>query len=84
MKSTGITRQVDTLGRVVLPKEIRRNLGLDVNDSMEIYVDGDSIILKKYHPSCIFCNEATNVVTYKDKIICRDCLKQLIQEATKL
>ena len=55
MKSTGITRQVDTLGRVVLPKELRRNMGLDVNDAMEIYVDGDSIILKKYHPSCIFC-----------------------------
>ena len=47
MKSTGITRQVDTLGRVVLPKELRRNMGLDVNDAMEIYVDGDSIILKK-------------------------------------
>lgn len=80
MKSTGITRQVDTLGRVVLPKELRRNLGLEVNDSMEIYVDGDSIILKKHHPSCVFCDEATDVVAFNGKIICKTCLNKLILE----
>ncbi|MDD6203947.1 MAG: AbrB/MazE/SpoVT family DNA-binding domain-containing protein [Firmicutes bacterium] len=83
MKSTGITRQVDTLGRVVLPKELRRNLGLDVNDAMEIYVDGESIILKKYHPSCIFCDEVTDVVSYNGKMICRSCLAKLAEEAAK-
>ena len=83
MKSTGITRQVDTLGRVVLPKELRRNMGLDVNDALEIYVDGDSIILKKYHPSCIFCDEVTDVINYHGKMICRACLAKLVEEAAK-
>ena len=63
MKSTGIVRKVDGLGRVVLPKELRRTLGVDMKDSMEIYVDGEQIILKKYQPACIFCDNATK----KDK-----------------
>ena len=77
MKFTGITRQVDTLGRVVLPKELRRNLGLDVNDAMEIYVDGDSIILKKHQSECIFCGNHKKLTHYKGKHICEACAKNI-------
>ncbi len=81
MKSTGIVRKVDELGRVVLPMELRRSLGIAIKDSLEIYVDGSSIILKKYEPACIFCNEADDVINYKGKIICRECLAKLAEEA---
>ncbi len=77
MKSTGIVRRVDELGRIVLPIELRRTLGITERDSLEIYVDGSSIILKKYQPACIFCNDAADVVTYKGKNICPKCLKEL-------
>lgn len=83
MKSTGMTRPVDTLGRVVLPKEIRTNFGLEVNDPMEIYVDGDAIILKKYHPACLFCDESTDVIIFNGKMICRSCLAKIQDEANK-
>lgn len=77
MKSTGIVRKVDELGRVVLPIELRRTLDIEIRSPLEIYVDGDLIILKKYEPACIFCGEAKDVVNFKDKIICNDCLKEL-------
>ncbi len=77
MKSTGIVRRVDELGRIVLPIELRRTLGITERDSLEIYVDGPSIILKKYQPACIFCNDAADVIAYKGKNICPKCLKEL-------
>ena len=83
MKSTGIVRKVDGLGRVVLPKELRRTLGVDMKDSMEIYVDGEQIILKKYQPACIFCDNATDVVNFMGKNICSDCLKFINEAAAK-
>lgn len=73
MKSTGIVRKVDTLGRVVIPIELRRTLGIDVKDSIEIFVDDEHIILKKHEPACIFCGQAKEVVDYKGKKICSDC-----------
>ena len=75
MKSTGIVRKLDELGRLVIPKELRRTLGIDVKDPLEIYVDGESIILKKYAPACIFCNEANDVIVFKGKNICSNCIK---------
>ena len=75
MKSTGIVRRVDELGRIVLPIELRRTLDITERDSLEIYVDGASIILKKYQPACIFCDDAKDVVSYKGKNICAKCLK---------
>ena len=72
MKSTGIVRKVDELGRIVLPIELRRTLDIAQKDSLEIYVDGDSVILKKYEPACIFCGNAGDVIVYKDKNICND------------
>ena len=77
MKSTGIVRRLDELGRVVIPKELRKTLTIDVKDPLEIYVDGETIILKKYAPACIFCNEAKNVIVYKGRNVCEKCRKDL-------
>jgi transcriptional pleiotropic regulator of transition state genes len=79
MKSTGIVRKVDELGRIVLPIELRRTLDIAEKDAIEIYVDGSSIILKKYEPTCIFCNDAKNVIHYKGKNICANCLREMKQ-----
>lgn len=67
MKSTGIVRRVDELGRIVLPIELRRTLGIDVKDALEIFVDGNQIVLNKYEPACIFCNSANDIVNFKGK-----------------
>jgi AbrB family transcriptional regulator, transcriptional pleiotropic regulator of transition state genes len=77
MKSTGIVRKVDELGRVVLPIELRRTLDIAEKDALEIYVDGPTIILKKYEPACIFCGDARDVNLYKGKQICANCMNEL-------
>jgi transcriptional pleiotropic regulator of transition state genes len=77
MKSTGIVRKVDELGRLVLPIEIRKVLDINVKDSIEIFTDEDKIILKKYSPSCIFCGNADNVIYYNNKRICADCIDKI-------
>ena len=79
MKSTGIVRRVDELGRIVLPIELRRTLNIAEKDSLEIYVDGSSIMLKKYQPACIFCDSAKDISVFKGKNICAHCLKELLQ-----
>ncbi len=79
VKSTGIVRKVDELGRIVIPKELRSKLDIKDKDSMEIYVEDDKIILKKYMPNCIFCSNTNNLINYKDINICSDCLKELKQ-----
>ena len=81
MKSTGIVRRVDELGRIVLPIELRRTLDIAEKDALEIYVDEDSIILRKYQPACIFCDNARGVINYKGKNICPDCIKALAEKA---
>lgn len=80
MKSTGIVRRVDELGRIVLPIELRRTLNIAEKDSLEIYVDGSSIILKKYQPACIFCDSAKDISVFKGKNICSACLKELLHK----
>ncbi|MGE5559073.1 MAG: AbrB/MazE/SpoVT family DNA-binding domain-containing protein [Bacillota bacterium] len=77
MKSTGMVRKVDELGRIVIPVEIRRTLGIDIKDPLEIYVDDGSIIAKKYEPACIFCGNAEGVKAFKGKNICAGCLKSI-------
>ena len=77
MKSTGIVRKVDEPGRIVLPIELRRTLDLAEKDAIDIYVDGESIILKKYEPTCIFCGDGRNVENYRGKNICANCMKEL-------
>ena len=81
MKSTGIVRKVDELGRIVLPIELRRTLDIEVKDALEIYVDGAQIILKKYEPACTFCGNAKDVTNFKGKNICRDCLAEMAAAA---
>ena len=73
MKATGIVRKVDDLGRVVLPIELRRSLGIDEKDPIEIFVDGEQIVLRKYEPACVFCRSAVNVKNYRGKIVCDEC-----------
>lgn len=81
MKSTGIVRKVDELGRVVIPIELRRTLGVDVKDALEIYVDEEKIILKKYEPACVFCSNADDVKHYKGKNVCGECAVKLGKES---
>ena len=77
MKSTGIVRKVDELGRIVLPIEIRKIMDINIKDPVEIFTDDDKIILKKYQPSCVFCGNADNVVYFNNKRICTSCLEKL-------
>ncbi|MBQ4087026.1 MAG: AbrB/MazE/SpoVT family DNA-binding domain-containing protein [Clostridia bacterium] len=77
MKSTGIVRKVDELGRIVLPIELRRILDIAEKDELEIYVDEDCVILKKYERSCVFCGNTKDVFTFKGKNICPKCLEEL-------
>lgn len=77
MKSTGIVRRIDELGRIVLPAELRRTLSIGERETMEIFVDGSSIVLKKYSPACIFCDSGRDVSVFKGKNICSRCLRQL-------
>jgi len=79
MKSTGIVRKVDELGRIVLPIELRRTLDIAERDALEIYVDNDSIILRKYQPACIFCDNAKDVINLKGKNVCPSCIRMLAE-----
>lgn len=77
MKSTGIVRPLDSLGRVVLPIELRRVLGLKPKDPVEIFVDGDYILLKKYQPSCVFCESMEDITVYNGKNVCAECADKI-------
>ncbi len=77
MKSTGIVRRVDELGRIVIPIELRNKLEIAEKDPIEIYVDGSSIVLKKHEDTCVFCGSAKNVVSYKGKLICAKCTQNI-------
>ena len=77
MKSTGIIRKVDDLGRIVLPIELRRTLDIVERDELEIFMDGDQIILRKYEPACIFCGSDRKLAVYSGKNVCRDCIKKM-------
>ncbi|MET3291293.1 AbrB/MazE/SpoVT family DNA-binding domain-containing protein [Brevibacillus fluminis] len=79
LKSTGIVRKVDELGRVVIPIELRRTLGIAEKDALEIFVDGERIILKKYEPACIFSGNAEDLVYYKGKMISKECVRELAE-----
>lgn len=77
MKSTGIVRRVDELGRVVIPIELRNKFGITEKDPMEIYVDGSSIILKKYEPNCVFCGSSKKLVEHEGKLVCEKCIEKI-------
>lgn len=77
MKATGIVRKVDELGRIVLPIELRRTLNISIKDPLAIFVEEDTIVLKKYEPACTFCGNAKDVINIKGKNVCKDCVKEL-------
>ena len=76
MKNTGIVRAVDDLGRIVIPKELRRTLDIAERDLVEIYVEGKRVILQKYETSCVFCGQKTNE-QFMEKYVCSDCKKKI-------
>ena len=77
MKSTGIIRKVDELGRIVLPIELRRTLDIEERDELEIYMENDRIILQKFEAACLFCGSARGLVVYRKKNVCQECIKKM-------
>ena len=77
MKATGIVRKMDELGRIVIPKELRRTLNIEEGDPLEIFVDGEEVILRKYEPGCVFCGNVKYVVEFKGKKVCTNCIKDI-------
>ncbi|WP_340034010.1 AbrB/MazE/SpoVT family DNA-binding domain-containing protein [Paenibacillus sp. FSL H3-0302] len=79
MKATGIVRQMDQLGRVVIPMELRRTMNIAEGDGMEIFVEGDKIIIKKYNPGCTLCGSMEELKTLSGKLICTNCVTQIVE-----
>ena len=77
LKSTGVVRKVDELGRIVLPIEIRKILDIKQKDAVEIFTDNDKIILQKYQPACVFCNNIEDIVYFNGKRVCQTCVDKL-------
>ena len=81
MKPTGIVRRLDNLGRIVPPMEMRRALGIEDRDALEITLEGDAIVLRKYEPTCVFCGSNENLTEFKERSICNACLQELARNA---
>ena len=77
MKATGIARPVDPLGRVVIPVELRRSLDIKTDDLLEVFVEGEYIMLKKYEKSCIFCGSTEGIVDVRGKNVCSTCIEEM-------
>lgn len=77
MKSVGMVRRVDDLGRIVLPAEIRRSLNIAERDEVEIFVEADRIVLQKFEPLCVFCSSSQDLVTYHGKNVCQKCIRNM-------
>ena len=77
MKSTGIVRRIDELGRIVLPAELRRTMGMKERETLEIFVDGSTIVLKKYNPACIFCDNEKDIFEFRGKNVCPRCFQEM-------
>ncbi len=85
MKSTGIVRRIDHLGRVVIPMELRRTFGIEKNDPLEFFVDGDKVVLRKYQPGCYLCGDVEgHMHDFFGKAICTKCVKQVVQYSNKI
>lgn len=80
MKSTGIIRRLDELGRIVIPMELRNKYDIKEKDIMEIFTDGNTIILKKYEPGCIFCGSSKKLIQYNDKNVCSKCISNILED----
>ena len=81
MKATGIVRRIDELGRIVLPIELRRTMDIEERDGVEIYLEGDLIIVRKFEQTCLFCGTARYLIAFKEKSVCRDCIRALNKKA---
>lgn len=81
LKATGIVRKVDELGRIVIPMELRKTMGIDLKDPLEIFVDGDKIILKKYEPGCVITGSQDNLISFQGKLYSREVIRQLAEQA---
>lgn len=79
MKSTGIIRRVDELGRIVLPISLRNRFEITEKDPLEIFIEGSSIILRKYEPFCVFCDDTKNLIDFQGKLVCKKCINKLAQ-----
>ena len=83
MRSTGMVRKTDKLGRIVIPIEIRKKLKIKPYDELELFSEGENIILKKFEESCTFCGSTTNLIRQKDKLICEKCIKESYKKIQK-
>lgn len=83
MTISGVVRKVDDLGRVVLPGSVRKILNIQPRDSFEIYLEDDCVVLRRYEPTCAFCDSTTDIVNYKGCKICKNCLKKLNVEVNE-
>ncbi|MDR0947073.1 MAG: AbrB/MazE/SpoVT family DNA-binding domain-containing protein [Ruminococcus sp.] len=77
MKATGITRRIDELGRIVLPMELRKNMNIQEKDPLEIFIEGDNIILRKYKSCCVLCGNDEDCVEFKGKYVCPECIAEI-------
>ena len=77
MNYTGYVRQIDPVGRLVLPMDIRMKLGLTNKAFVEFFIDGNTVVLRKYHPACIFCDSADDIVQLGEKNVCKKCIEKL-------
>ena len=81
MKATGDLRKIDELGRLVIPKEVRTDMDLEIKDPIEIFVDQDMIIIQKYYPACTFCGDKnkdeSKTIQFSGKIVCRSCVQSV-------
>ena len=80
MKVTGVVRKLDNLGRIVIPREHRRTLQIEEQDPIEISVENDTIVLRKYQPTCILCGGDDDLISYKNRNICAHCAQELAKK----
>ncbi|WP_027085435.1 AbrB/MazE/SpoVT family DNA-binding domain-containing protein [Cohnella panacarvi] len=79
MKATGIVRKIDGLGRVVIPMEMRKTMDLPEGTALEIFVNGNQIVLRRYEPGCVFCGSMTDVKVIREKLICTSCVSEIAE-----
>lgn len=84
MKATGIVRKIDDLGRLVLPIELRRAMGIDIKDSLEIFTEGDTVVLRKYAPGCAACGSVEDVKEISGLRMCKACRHNMLELLTKM
>ncbi len=77
MEATGMVRKIDTLGRIALPAQLRKKLNIKAKDALEIFVEGESIILQEFRPACVFCGNVGSVSEFKGKLVCKKCIKNI-------